>query len=432
MQKLNLRKWLLIIFFLSFTLRTLYMLVPQVNYFNKILPIKFNALEQISDDKTYTQLAFGVLKFGFPAKKDKFSMYAGFLYPYIVSMNLAFSNNLIYLFFFQIMLDSLTAVLISIIAFNLLGRINVSILAGLLYALYYPNYIFPARVLTECFFTFLLVVSIYVLQKGFRNKSVKEFFIFGGLLSIAALTKSMIFYVFFFIYLFLIYKAFIRKEITRYVVFIVLLFFAIQVPYYAISYSNTNKFIVGSSNGWYMILTGTYLPLMGDEPKDPEYDIFTDHPVGQVYKMEHEQGWNEFQMDSAFTVLGKKQVADNFRNHPIKAIEVMILQVSRFWFHMPYFLRPIPGTGTIIAAIYKFALTVFMFIGFYVMVYKKKERLSEICLYFLLIYTSLHSLVFSSLRYSAPLVPFLILFASIGIITMYDSYVKSNESTNIS
>jgi len=242
----------------------------------------------------------------------------------------------------------------------------------------------------------------------------------------------MIFYVFFFIYLFLIYKAFIRKEITRYVVFIVLLFFAIQVPYYAISYSNTNKFIVGSSNGWYMILTGTYLPLMGDEPKDPEYDIFTDHPVGQVYKMEHEQGWNEFQMDSAFTVLGKKQVSDNFRNHPIKSIEVMILQVSRFWFHMPYFLRPIPGTGTIIAAIYKFALTVFMFVGFYVMVYKKNERLSEICLYFLLIYTSLHSLVFSSLRYSAPLVPFLILFASIGIITMYDSYVKSNESTNIS
>ena len=424
MPKINFRNWLIIIFFLSFALRTIYMLVPQVNYFNKVLPVNFNALEQVSDDRTYTRLAFGVLKFGFPAKKDKFSMYAGFLYPYIFSLNLAFSNNFIYLFFFQILLDSLTAVLISIIALKLLNRINVSILAGLLYALYYPNYIFPARILTECFFTFLILTGIYFLQKGLQEKTVKEFFIFGALLSLAALTKSMIFYVFFFIYIFLMYKAFIKKEITKYSALIILLFFAIQSPYYIISYLNTNKLIVGSSNGWYMILTGTYLPLKGDEPKDPEYDIFTDHPVGKVYKLELEQGWNEFQMDSAFTALGKKQVAENFRSHPVESAEVMLLQVSRFWFHMPYFLRPIPGTGTIIAGIYKFVLTGFMIAGFYVMVFRRKDRFSQICLFFLLIYTSLHSLVFSSLRYSAPLVPILIIFSSIGIITLYDVYKK--------
>ncbi|MEI7483461.1 MAG: hypothetical protein WCK13_02015, partial [Ignavibacteriota bacterium] len=201
-----------------------------------------------------------------------------------------------------------------------------------------------------------------------------------------------------------------------------LLFFAIQSPYYIISYMNTNKLIVGSSNGWYMILTGTYLPLKGDEPKDPEYEIFTDHPVGKIYKLELEQGWNEFQMDSAFTALGKKQVADNFRNHPFESIEVMLLQVSRFWFHMPYFIRPIPGTGTVVAAVYKFVLTLFMFAGLFIMVYKRKDRFSQICLFFLLIYTSLHSLVYSSLRYSAPLVPLLVIFASIGIISAYEYY----------
>ena len=243
----------------------------------------------------------------------------------------------------------------------------------------------------------------------------------------------MILYVFLFIYIYLIYKAFVRKEVTRYVAFVILLFFAIQSPYYIISYLNTNKFIIGSSNGWYMILTGTYLPLKGDEPKDPEYDIFADHPVGKIYKLEHEQDWNEFQMDSAFTALGKKQLADNFRYHPIESLEVMLLQVSRFWFFMPYYIRPIPGTGTIIAGIYKFVLTVFMLIGFNIMVLKKKDRLSQICLFFLLIYTSLHSLVFSSLRYSAPLIPLLIIFSSIGIITLYDSYFnkEGNGSKDI-
>ncbi len=427
MLKKNYSKWLLLIFFLSFTFRTVYMLVPQFNYFNKVTPVNFNALDQKSDDRTYTRLAFGVLKYGYPAKNDKFSMYAGFLYPYIVAANLAFSNNLIYLFFFQIILDSITAVFISLIAYKLLNKVNVSILAGLLYALYYPSYIFPARILTETFFTFLLVLSVYFLQKGLQGKSVKEFFIFGGLLSVAALTKSMIFYVFFFLYIFLVYKAFIRKEISRYVAFIIVLFFVIQSPYYIISYINTNKLILGSSNGWYMILTGTYLPLKGDEPKDPEYEIFTDHPVGKVYKLELEQGWNEFQMDSAFTALGKKQVADNFKNHPIQSLEVMLLQVSRFWFHMPYFIRPIPGTGTVVAAVYKFILTVFMFSGFFLMVFKRKDILSQVCLFFLLIYTSLHSLVYSSHRYSAPLVPLLIIFASIGIISFYQLYINKEK-----
>jgi hypothetical protein len=127
MPKNNYNKWLIIIFFLSFTFRTIFMLVPQFNYFNKVTPVNYNALEQKSDDRTYTRLAFGVLKFGYPTKNDKFSMYAGFLYPYIVAANLSFSNNLIYLFFFQIILDSLTAVLIAVIALKLLNKVNVSI-----------------------------------------------------------------------------------------------------------------------------------------------------------------------------------------------------------------------------------------------------------------------------------------------------------------
>ncbi len=391
------------------------MFVPHFNYFNDKLPVKFLAEEQISDDRTYTQLAYGVLKHGFPSKKDTFSMYAGFLYPYIVAVNLSFSNNYIYIFIFQIILDSLTAVFIALIAYRLYGNLNIAVLAGLLYAFYYPNFIFPARVLTESSFTFLVVLSFFFLQKGISEKKVTQIFIFGALLSVAALMKSMLFYVFFFIYFYLVFRAFVKKDVSKYVTALILLFFIIQSPYYIVSFINTNKLIVGSSNGWYMILTGTYLPLKGDEPKDPEYDIFTDHPVGKVYKLEAEQGWNEFQMDSAFTALGKKQLVDNFSNYPLESIEVMFIQLSRFWFHMPYYIRPVPGKGTIVAAIYKLILTLFMFFGFYRFALKRNDNFAQITLFFLITYSSLHMLVFSSLRYSAPLVPFMILFASAGI-----------------
>lgn len=415
MSKISLRNWLFIIFILSFSFRMVYMLVPHVNYFNDKLPVKFNAAEQISDDRTYTQLAYGVLKYGYPAKKDNFSMYAGFLYPYIVAVNLAFSDNFIYLFIVQIILSSFTAVLIALIAFRLSNSVIIAAIAGLLYAAYYPNFIFPARVLTESSFTFLIVLAFYFLQRGLGSKRVLDLFIFGGLLSTAALMKSMLFYVFFFIFFYLLYLAFVKKEISRYVVGLILLFFVIQSPYYIVSYINTQKLIVGSSNGWYMILTGTYLPLKGDEPKDPDYDIFTDHPVGKVYKLELEQGWNEFQMDSAFTALGKQQLANNFSNNPLESIEVMFIQLSRFWFHMPYYIRPIPSKGTIVAAVYKLILTVFMFIGAYYTAIKSKLSFARVLFFFVVIYSSLHMLVFSSLRYSAPLVPFMIIFAAIGL-----------------
>ncbi len=428
MPKISLRNWLVIIFLLSFSLRMVYMLVPHVNYFNDKLPVKFKAEEQISDDRTYTQLGYGVLKYGYPAKKDQFSMYAGFLYPYIVAVNLAFSDNYIYLFLIQILLDSFTAVLIALIAFRLTERPVIAAAAGLLYALYYPNFIFPSRVLTECIFTFLVVLAFFFLQKGISKGRIIDLYIFGGLISSAALMKSMLFYVFFLIYFYLVYLAFFKKEISRYVTGLILLFFVIQSPYYIVSYINTQKFIVGSSNGWYMILTGTYLPLKGDEPKDPEYDIFTEHPVGKVYKLELEQGWNEFQMDSAFTALGKQQLKNNILNHPLESIEVMFIQLSRFWFHLPYYIRPVPGNGTIVAAVYKLILTVFMFIGAYISAAKFKISFARILFFFLITYSALHMLVFSSLRYSAPLVPFMLIFAAIGL--YYSGILKRFETSD--
>ena len=177
-----------------------------------------------------------------------------------------------------------------------------------------------------------------------------------------------------------------------------------------------------------MILTGTYLPLKGDEPKDPEYDIFTEHPVGKVYKLELEQGWNEFQMDSAFTALGKQQLKNNILNHPLESIEVMFIQLSRFWFHLPYYIRPVPGNGTIVAAVYKLILTVFMFIGAYISAAKFKISFARILFFFLITYSALHMLVFSSLRYSAPLVPFMLIFAAIGL--YYSGILKRFETSD--
>jgi len=414
-EKDKIKRFLIIIFFISFGLRTIYMLVPQTNYFREILPVKFYSYEQTSDDKTYTTLAKGILENGYPSENGNFSMYAGFLYPYIVSINLMFSDNYIYIFFFQIFLDSLTACLIFLIVSKILNKPLVSLISGLLYAIYYPNFIFPARILTECFFTFVLMLAFYFILLAFQTKNIKYLFLFASLISICALTKAMIFYVFLVLYIYIVYLSLRKKIFSPKVILIIFAFILFQLPYYYFSYVNSGRLIVGSSNGWYIVLTGTYLPLQGDELKDDDFVKYPEHPVGKVYKMSDENNWNEFQRDSAFKSLAKEQLINNFTHHPFKSLQVMGIQLSRFWFHMPYYIRFNPRYGTIVQAIFKFILTIIMLIGIYFSVFKIKDEYLKFCLMFLIFYSGFHSIVFSFYRYSAPLVPIMMIFVGMGI-----------------
>jgi 4-amino-4-deoxy-L-arabinose transferase-like glycosyltransferase len=421
-------KYILLIFLLAFSLRTLYMLVPQFNYNSKTVPVNFNALTQVSDDRTYVVLAYGILSKGYPSKNGSFSMYAGFLYPYIVAANLYFSGNLIYLFFFQILLDSLTAVLIFLSAFRIFGNLKVAAASGFFYALYYPGFLYTSRILSESVFIFLLVLSLFAALKAIREKNTKYLFIFGALLSVCALMKAMTLYLFVIIFAYLLYLTFSKKVFTANIFFTVLIFIAIQTPYYYTSYSTTGKIVVGSTNGWLIILNGTYLPTLGNELKDRDFFYYRDHPVGKMYILEDDLNLTEFQMDSAFKSLAKEQLVNNFRIQPLKSAYVMILQVSRFWLHMPYFIRFNPGFGTIINAGANLILLFFMLVSFYQTALRRKDPYAILCMIIVFSYTALHSIVFASIRYSAPLMPIVITFAVYGIYLAYNRFIAKKDN----
>jgi hypothetical protein len=407
------------------------MLVPQFNYNSKTVPVNFNAGTQVSDDRTYVVLAYGILSKGYPSKKGSFSMYAGFLYPYIVSVNLMLSNNLAYLFFFQIFLDSLTAVLIFFSSLKIFGNIKIAAISGFLYALYYPSYIYTSRVLSESVFTFMLALALFAALKGLKDKNIKFIFQFSALISVCALMKAMTLYLFVIVFAYLLYLTFSKKVFTANIFFTVLIFIAIQLPYYYTSYSTTGKIVVGSTNGWLMILNGTYLPTLGNELKDRDFFYYRDHPVGKMYILEDDLDLTEFQMDSAFKSLAKEQLADNLRMHPLKSAYVMILQVSRFWLHMPYFIRFNPGFGTIINAVVNLILLLFMLVSFYQTSLRRKDPYAILCMIIVFSYTALHSIVFASIRYSAPLMPVVITFAVYGIYLAYNRVIakKDNQIT---
>ncbi|MCI0472737.1 MAG: glycosyltransferase family 39 protein [Ignavibacteria bacterium] len=427
-MKFNHGKYILLIFLLSFSLRTIYMLVPEFNYNSKTIPVNFNARTQISDDRTYVVLAYGILKKGYPYKSGSFSMYAGFLYPYIVSVNLLFSNNLIYLFFFQIILDSLTAVLIFITALKVFGNFKTAVISGFLYALYYPSFVYTSRILSESVFTFLLILSLYAALRGLREKNLKYIFLFSGLLSVCALMKAMMLYLFVILFVYIIYLAFKRKLFAKSIVFSALIFVLIQTPYYFTSYATTGKIVVGSTNGWLMILNGTYLPTLGNELKDRDFFYYRDHPVGKMYILEDDLNMTEFQMDSAFKSLAKEQLARNIQTEPLKSAYVMLLQVSRFWLHMPYFIRFNPGFGTIINTAVNSVLLLFMLLAFYLKAIKEKDLFAVMCMIIIFSYTALHSIVFASIRYSAPLMPVVIIFSVYGIYYTYFKLIIKKEN----
>lgn len=420
-------KYILLIFLIAFSLRTVYMLVPEFNYNSKTVPVNFNARTQTSDDRTYVVLAYGILKKGYPYKSGSFSMYAGFLYPYIVSANLLFSSNLIYLFFFQIILDSLTAVLMFLTAMKIFGNLKTALISGFLYALYYPSFVYTSRILSESVFTFLLVLSLYAVLIGLRERNLKYIILFSGLLSVCALMKAMTLYLFVILFIYLLYLAFYRKLFSKGIVFSVIIFLLIQSPYYFTSYVTTGKIVVGSTNGWLMILNGTYLPTLGNELKDRDFFYFRDHPVGKMYILEDDLNLTEFQMDSAFKSLAKEQLVRNIQTEPLKSVYVMILQVSRFWLHMPYFIRFNPGFGTIINAAVNSLLLLFMLFAFYLKAIKEKDLFAIMSMIIIFSYTALHSIVFASIRYSAPLMPLVIIFSVYGIYRAFSGIFLKKE-----
>jgi 4-amino-4-deoxy-L-arabinose transferase-like glycosyltransferase len=413
------RKYI-ILFAIALTLRILYIYFPVLDYYAKIYPMSFVASEQSADAKTYVNLARGLLETGYPSKDGRLLMYSGYVFPFILAIFIKISENLSALYIFQAVLSSLICIMIAKMSESLYGKQLPGMISGYLWAFYYPAYLTISRPLTEAVFTFIFIGGIYYIIRRKNSKNPASFYLLIGLIfSAAALTRAILFYAFFIVLgVYFLYYFFEKRKIDYKILFSILGFLILQLPWTYLGYVQNNHIVIASTSGGGNLALGTYIPGNG-EYADEYFKLYPDHPVNIVDKLYKENNWSDSQRDSAYMEYGRTQLLDNFRNRPVAAVKLMGYQLSRFWFNMPYIHKS--GVGNIINAVITLFLLILMFAG-YAAGRKKEKMISDILMILIIVFCLLHVFTVSVSRYSYPLLPIVYIFSGLAISNILEKF----------
>ncbi len=409
-----------ILFAVAFAFRAAYIFIPSIDVYSNTFPVSFYSNEQISDGKTYVNLANGILEWGYPSRNGSLVMFGGYVYPFIVAMFLKISANLIPLFLFQAFISSLLSIMAAKVSVSIFKNEMSGLITGTLWAFYYPAFITIPRPLTEMVFTFLFFGGIfYILTVRHKRAEWLIYFISGIIFSIATLTRAVLFYVFIFMSVSYFVYFLVRKRKYEYrIVFALLGFFMIQFPWTYLGYVHTDRIIFASSGRGGNLAIGTNIPGKG-EFSNKEIENMPEHPKNVVDKLSIERNWTDSQKDSAYTEIAKIQLRKNITEQPLSAIKLMMVQISRFWLNIPFSYKP--GLWNMTNTSVTFILLIFMIYG-YIKGRERNKTRADLLIIMVILFSIQHSITVSIIRYSFPILPVVYIFSGYGIYTLLSRF----------
>lgn len=249
-------KRLIIIFFIALSLRlVLFLAVGSWN--DEVLKERiFNP-----DAKGYHNIAINLLENNAFSSKESPpyipNIFRTPIHPFfIASVYTLFGYKPYIAIFFQLIIGSITCILtykIGKTAFNE----KIAFLASLLMALEYSSILYSNMLLTETLFTFLFITHIYFLIKFIKENNNKMLVYSSVLLGISTLCRpiSIYFFIFLIPVFFLHFRKSLRKGTLRYAI-LTLIFFLTVTPWMVRNYQVSGKFMVSSAQEkalrWYL------------------------------------------------------------------------------------------------------------------------------------------------------------------------------------
>lgn len=196
-----------------------------------------------ADFEEYRLLAENLLKhfqFGYP----EYTAYRLPLYPVFLAIAMLFSGSIAWLSFLSVVLSSLTAFLVGILAYRLSYSKLISILA-VLFTSFHPVFIMYSTVLASehLFLLLLLCALILIYEKNFSQSVFKQF-LAGIVYGLTMLTRGEgMFYLPVFLLLILINGGDKKKILSRLVVVVLAMIITVG-PWYI-----RNQIVVGAGSG---------------------------------------------------------------------------------------------------------------------------------------------------------------------------------------
>ncbi|OGG00332.1 MAG: hypothetical protein A3F83_08125 [Candidatus Glassbacteria bacterium RIFCSPLOWO2_12_FULL_58_11] len=335
------------------------------------------------------------------------------VYPIFLAGIYKFSgNSRIAVYFCQAALGALTVVLIF-----LLGRLTftsgVGWISAVVAAVYLPFITTGIQYLSETLFTPLFLAATYCSILAVREKKTGISLLTGGLLALAALTRSMIFY-FPPVILGLLAWDYLKRRDIRPIKcgFVILVAFgAVYSPWVVRNYLEFHAPVFTSTNTGMVAYTSLF-PYQGkifgnnlEESELKDQDRYIVH-------------LNEIEMNRALQALAWKEM----RNEPLRPVRLIPLKTAYFWSPFDWEVLGQPR-GTI-----NFWFIWILLFSAVWLFRRKKWHSSQIIPFSLIAYFYLLSLAaYGSPRMRLPIEPLLILLAAegwVGIETKLDRKLK--------
>lgn len=298
----------------------------------RIVLTVFSTQALSGDETDYSQLAVRILEgkeyhsnfpFGFTNARPP-------LYPLFIAIIYLFSNQSIFAVkLAQAILSTIICIILFFIAENLFKDRRISFWAALVCAIYPPLISINASLVSETLFAFLLALAIVFLLRGYDRPNLKNKFLSGLFLGLAALTKTAIlaFVPFLILWLILFSSGNILSRFKSVVVVMLFMILTI-VPWTIRNYIVFREFIPISTGG-----STTFYVYSSEDTLAKIFDpiIFSSSvPLSDAQKKEMSL-LSEPQRDKYLCRLAWKFAL----SHPKDFLKIRLISLGQFWHLWP-------------------------------------------------------------------------------------------------
>ncbi len=336
-----------------------------------------------------------------------------------------FGHSYLAVFIVQALLSTLTCFMIYLLGKEIANQ-KVGLLAALVTGIYPANVLTVSMIMSETFFTFLLVVMILLLTKAVRNKKNISFLSVGVTLGLLSLCKPavLLYPLFLLVIIWIFYEN--KVQSLRLLIVMLAAFLLILTPWMIRNQIVFHNFVPVTTNGGRVLWFGNY-PLADSSNWWPVTDmerlekmrIEANEAARRL--IEERQITDPVEIDKMF----RREALKNILNNPFGFLKLCVSRVGIFWF------SPLEGTYIIRAKskalslawnLGKYLIVILAIVG---IIKTRKDWKRLLPIFSLLVYfTVIHALIHSIRRFSYPLLPIASIFVAIGLLTCFN-FIKT-------
>ncbi len=326
---------------------------------------------------------------------------------------LSFGKNLFAVKLFQVLIGSLTCIIIYLIARTLFSE-KIAFYSGLVSAIY-PDLVAPTCfVLTEVWYIFLLSLSVFFLVKAVKTEKKILFAISGFFFGLCCLTRtiSLPFPIFLFLGMFAVFSN-KKKAALNWTIFSLVVCLLLS-PWVIRNFIIFNEFIPGKqSSDEHPFWIGTYIPWEGNYLAYKEPFPYKDRIKGLSQK----------EKNKMLTLEALQHIKEN----PLGVAWIWLKKIPKLWLGVPGSIKVLENYPLVVIAL-KAIWIIVLLLGLFGFI-KSKDKLKETMpLWILFIYLTITLMPIVCIpRYRIPIEPYVIIFTVVGFCEIGRFFAKKVE-----